>query len=336
MFHLHRDGGAVTYTNISIGCRPCGRQNKAASDWLFTALAAGAPTLRSPPHVVQPRLGAYLVSLSAICTKGIAWKLCQSICRREPRTVQQPSSQAEDDWNDSNGQGSWGGLAGGESGNPSTDWDGSAGEASTSGRRSWGDREGSSGWRGGRGGGNDWGSTSRRGSNERGRSNSRGGSEGMRARRDWGSEARQRSSTGRPAGERGGREWTADRGTWERGRGRQQAGFGGSGRGEGDSWRRRPEDEPYNRPEGPKPIQLRDLLQGEALYGVNPVLGALEAMRREVYTLYVQEGARPLHASEASWHRRWGAYCSVRGYMSTGALPISCLCQWQKIKWRLP
>ena len=36
-------------------------------------------------------------------------------------------------------------------------------------------------------------------------------------------------------------------------------------------------------PEGPKAPQLRDQLQGEALYGVNPVLGALEALRREVH-----------------------------------------------------
>jgi hypothetical protein len=35
---------------------------------------------------------------------------------------------------------------------------------------------------------------------------------------------------------------------------------------------------------------LRDQLKGEALYGINPVLGALEALRREVHTLYVQEG----------------------------------------------
>ncbi|BDA46054.1 rRNA methyltransferase 1, mitochondrial [Coccomyxa sp. Obi] len=34
---------------------------------------------------------------------------------------------------------------------------------------------------------------------------------------------------------------------------------------------------------------LRNVLQGEALYGVNPVLGALQALRREVHTLYVQE-----------------------------------------------
>ncbi|EIE24249.1 SpoU rRNA methylase family protein [Coccomyxa subellipsoidea C-169] len=34
---------------------------------------------------------------------------------------------------------------------------------------------------------------------------------------------------------------------------------------------------------------LRDGLQGEAVYGVNPVLGALQAMRREVHVLYVQE-----------------------------------------------
>ena len=114
----------------------------------------------------------------------------------------------------------------------------------------------------------------------------------MRGRRDWGSEARQRSSTGtgRPATGRGGREWTHDRGTWDRGRGRQQTSFNGS-RGEGDTWRRRQEGGPYSGPEGSKSVQLKDLLKGEALYGVNPVLGALEAMRREVYTLYVQEGA---------------------------------------------
>ena len=114
----------------------------------------------------------------------------------------------------------------------------------------------------------------------------------MRGRNDWGSEARQRSGTsnGRPASGRGGREWINGRGTWERGRGRQQASFSGN-RGEGDTGRRRQEDGFYSGPEGAKSMQLKDLLKGEALYGVNPVLGALEAMRREVYTLYVQEGA---------------------------------------------
>jgi len=37
--------------------------------------------------------------------------------------------------------------------------------------------------------------------------------------------------------------------------------------------------------------RLFDALQGEALYGVNPVLGALEAGRRRVHVLYVQDGA---------------------------------------------
>lgn len=39
--------------------------------------------------------------------------------------------------------------------------------------------------------------------------------------------------------------------------------------------------------------RLFDALRGEALYGVNPVLGALEAGRRDVHVLYVQDGASP-------------------------------------------
>jgi len=66
----------------------------------------------------------------------------------------------------------------------------------------------------------------------------------------------------------------AEQGGWERGReeragsGRPMAGNGGGGAG-----------------------RLFDALQGEALYGVNPVLGALEAGRRRVHVLYVQDGA---------------------------------------------
>ena len=69
----------------------------------------------------------------------------------------------------------------------------------------------------------------------------------------------------------------ADQGGWERGReeragsGRPMAGNGGGGAG-----------------------RLFDALQGEALYGVNSVLGALEAGRRRVHVLYVQDGACPL------------------------------------------
>ena len=38
--------------------------------------------------------------------------------------------------------------------------------------------------------------------------------------------------------------------------------------------------------------RLFGALRGEALYGVNPVVGALEAGRRRVFTLYVQDGAQ--------------------------------------------
>ena len=255
-----------------------------------------------------------------------------SHCRKHYQPTQQTSSQAEDEWNDSNSQGGWGGLARGEGGNPSSDW---GDEASTSGRTSWSDMGGDSGRRGGRGGGNEWGSSRSRGGNDWGRSEGRGGSEGMRGRRDWGSEARQRSSTGIG---RDGREWAAGRGGWGRGRGRREAGFGGNS-GEGEPWRRRQEDRPHSGPEGPKSAQLKDLLKGEALYGINPVLGALEAMRREVHTLFVQEGAPsgfPMPASGGKLAYCGGVVSTVTGRVSPGALPISCLCQWQKIKWRLP
>ena len=80
--------------------------------------------------------------------------------------------------------------------------------------------------------------------------------------------------------DRGNDAWRRDRDAshspspapWEQGRdrgsGRPMAGNGGGGAG-----------------------RLFEALEGEALYGVNPVLGALEAGRRQVYTLYVQDGA---------------------------------------------
>jgi hypothetical protein len=47
-----------------------------------------------------------------------------------------------------------------------------------------------------------------------------------------------------------------------------------------------------------KPKQLRDQVTGEALYGINPVLGALQALRRDVHVLYVQEGEDSLSLDE--------------------------------------
>ena len=55
----------------------------------------------------------------------------------------------------------------------------------------------------------------------------------------------------------------------------------------GNAWQPRSRTDDPGVPRAP---QLADKLQGEALYGVNPVLGALQAMRRDCTTLYVQEG----------------------------------------------
>ena len=90
----------------------------------------------------------------------------------------------------------------------------------------------------------------------------------------------------------------------------------------------------------PKAPQLADKLQGEALYGVNPVLGALQAKRREHHTLYVQEcestGLRkPFLVMLIAFLSR--TLCmSMLPEQSAGCLTNFLPSQWQKIKWRLP
>jgi hypothetical protein len=123
----------------------------------------------------------------------------------------------------------------------------------------------------------------------------------------WGDGAwdRQPGSSERALERRGGRDAWGD-GAWDRGgssRGRQRVGRQGTGnnwgreragnnRGGEGSQRWPARDGPASNGSGSGSGRvLRDALQGEAVYGVNPVLGALQALRREVYVLYVQESA---------------------------------------------
>ena len=67
----------------------------------------------------------------------------------------------------------------------------------------------------------------------------------------------------------------------------------------GNAWQPRGRSDESAVPRAP---QLADKFQGEALYGVNPVLGALQAMRRDCHTLYIQEGqCAPVHAGPVSF-----------------------------------
>ena len=74
-------------------------------------------------------------------------------------------------------------------------------------------------------------------------------------------------------------------GSWQGGSARGGRAGPGQYRQPGSTWQGRGSAD-----EQPRVPQLADKLQGEALYGVNPVLGALKAWRRECHTLYVQEG----------------------------------------------
>ena len=94
----------------------------------------------------------------------------------------------------------------------------------------------------------------------------------------------------------------------------------------------------------PRAPQLADKLQGEALYGVNPVLGALQALRRDCHTLYIQEG-QLLLGMQLSWPMHgfvvlfaiWGFFCPDCARRDAhGCLTNFLPSQWQKIKWRLP
>ena len=46
----------------------------------------------------------------------------------------------------------------------------------------------------------------------------------------------------------------------------------------------------------PRLRKLKDEWQGDALFGINPVLAALRAGRREARVLYVQEGKLKLNS----------------------------------------
>ena len=130
-------------------------------------------------------------------------------------------------------------------------------------------------------------------------------------------------------------------GSWQGG---SRGGRGRSARGddrEGQYGRSGQAWQPRGRPDEPalpRAPQLADKLQGEALYGVNPVLGALQALRRDCHTLYVQEGQQLLGTQlmlSYSPYRAFPCTCTARRDVD-GCLTNFLPSQWQKIKWRLP
>lgn len=167
-------------------------------------------------------------------------------------------------------------------------------------------RSGGGSWRGGeeRGGGGSW-----RGGEERGvggswrggdrqRSDRRGGAGGD----SWSRDRRPRGGE-RPPQRYGGDRFDGDRS--ERGerrerwqpRDQQAAGRGpggyrpayDSGAAEAEGGWGEEADGPFGAPDA-APGGLRQFWIGDVLYGVSPVLAALQAGRREVHTLYLQDG----------------------------------------------
>jgi len=73
--------------------------------------------------------------------------------------------------------------------------------------------------------------------------------------------------------------------------------------------------------------QYREQWKGDALYGVNPVLAAIKAKRREIYKLYVQEGEdRP---SPSSDHHTSIARSSHKHLLDLGCLETG----WEGMGW---
>lgn len=83
--------------------------------------------------------------------------------------------------------------------------------------------------------------------------------------------------------------------------------------------------QPRGDPDAPRLPQLADKIVGEVLYGVNPVLGALQAMRRDCHTLYVQEGQSSCYACESP-----AAHLTCRCVPRSSALLI---CQQWYFQW---
>ena len=100
--------------------------------------------------------------------------------------------------------------------------------------------------------------------------------------------SRERGGAGVPGDERGGGRRQGRDGNWRQDRG-DAAGARYERRGELDR-ERSVSRRPMAGNGGGGAGRLFEALRGEALYGVNPVVGALEAGRRRVFTLYVQEG----------------------------------------------
>ena len=175
---------------------------------------------------------------------------------------------------------------------------------------SWQDREGRSGgsWRGGeeRSGGGSW-----RSNEERGTSSWRGGDRQRSDRRGdgrgegWGNRDRRsprggdRSQQQRYGGDRSQQRYGGERGERrDRWQGREQQAAGGRGAGgyrqawgEADGAEGSWGEEAAGAAGAPAGAGgLRQFWIGDVLYGVSPVLAALQAGRREVHTLYLQDG----------------------------------------------
>ncbi|KAL4421318.1 hypothetical protein ABPG75_010609 [Micractinium tetrahymenae] len=189
------------------------------------------------------------------------------------------------------------------------------------GGEAWGDRRGSRGDRGrggrdgglrerdrgGRGGG--WRERDQGGRGGGWRERDQGGRNGGRRERDQGSrdggwqERDQQGSSARPRGrweEEGGDRRSYERqqrGSWsQEDRGSRQRGGGGGRGGRGweeandDGWESRHEAGSADASSAGSGSSLRDLWVGDVLYGVSPVLAALQAGRRTVHALYLQDG----------------------------------------------
>lgn len=126
---------------------------------------------------------------------------------------------------------------------------------------------------GGRGGAGEW----------------RGGGNGTRGRNDRNNERSERGGGWAGNTDRG--EWvTGERNTFEGDSGDEWV--GGDGNGE-SRWKGRGSTGAgqYRRDQGSVAPSLKDRLIGDVVYGVSPVLAALQAGRRKVHALYVQESA---------------------------------------------
>lgn len=166
--------------------------------------------------------------------------------------------------------------------------------------REWGQGQREERRSGGGGGGRDWGEGRREdrrsggGGGREWRDRAPSASQGSRPPRgDWGERSDRRPREDRPSGDRfggerpsygggggGDRRWQQrDRPSWNEGYSREGGGAAWKAAGDGSA------DADDN-----TPGDLREFWIGDVLYGVSPVLAALQAGRRTVHTLYLQDG----------------------------------------------